>query len=603
MNHYFLRQDVWEQVTLPRIVEVIKKRKLQIGEIQVSMRCLSGEYIKNLVDLIQIISPSLKSLSINQSSEKSDVEIGSLQSIFTPNIKNVKIQIKDGRFFENPELEIIKSERISIKSNKDWKNQPVIEYLKYLEPKKAILIHISNASIEEYLEYFRALEDSDHIKRRVIKILKMNSYAETKPLVKNDQELMKDLNIFLLGHYNDSINNIAINRANAHFPQEVSEYLNSFEYTQRNKKTEEAVHKDISLEDICGIVKQNWLATYETVKISLSECSFIQSQQPQSTLLFDLLKELGSLEEGIMITSVEIEQIFSKQNVSIFVTIGLLQQTQNIKVIKFEAIKTQQKYLQLQWTHEFIEALPILDHLETLQISCRSDSYLCMRNAVQFTHHLLQLKGSRIKKLSAQFRMVTEIKKNKQDLVIYEEIKEGFAEIKMALVTHCNRLEEIFLHTFKLPQIVPMLIFLSRDSNMPNLKVINVAMSTADFVSVATSLLKVPTSKISPTLQSINIRQMPRINIGDYGKTFKALLTAVLAHLNHRITIEMQEVFGYDINDLDELSQLVTLFEPLIVINARVHQYDVLQANQQLMYTFKKVADIIELISGKHPIE
>ncbi|TNV72456.1 hypothetical protein FGO68_gene10994 [Halteria grandinella] len=226
-----------------------------------------------------------------------------------------------------------------------------------------------------------------------------------------------------------------------------------------------------------------------------------------------------------------------------------------------------------------------------------------MRNAVQFTHHFLQLKGSQIKKLSAQFRMVTEIKKNKQDLAIYEEIKEGFAEIKMALMTHCSRLEEIFLHTFKLPQIVPMLIFLSRDSNLPNLKAINVAMSTADFVSVATSLFKVPTSKISPTLQSINIRQMPKMNIGDYGKTFKALLTAVLAHLNHRITIETKEVAGYDIFDLDGLSQFVTLFEPLIVINARVHQYDVLQANEQLMYTFKKVADVIELISSKHPIE
>ncbi|TNV82103.1 hypothetical protein FGO68_gene11611 [Halteria grandinella] len=85
---------------------------------------------------------------------------------------------------------------------------------------------------------------------------------------------MRKLNIFILGHHDDSIDNAALVLAKVHFPIEAAECLNSYDYRGRNKRHNQIVvttMEDIAIKDLFDIIKQSLVAQQALNNLPLAQ--------------------------------------------------------------------------------------------------------------------------------------------------------------------------------------------------------------------------------------------------------------------------------------------------------------------------------------------
>ncbi|TNV82102.1 hypothetical protein FGO68_gene11610 [Halteria grandinella] len=214
--------------------------------------------------------------------------------------------------------------------------------------------------------------------------------------------------------------------------------------------------------------------------------------------------------------------------------------------------------------------LPYLEHIQNFLITIYSDSYSCMSAALKFTEQFLAIYGHKLKRMYLHLRMdssitIMESERQKNNRII----EQAYGDIKKVLLANCRTLEQLFLSTVDLPQILPTLVFLGLDNNLPNLKILEFPKTFDDFMPIAAALIEMPESMFSPSLQSIQVGCSYKKEIVSLGKIFKQLVTALLPHLNpgQRISIDAKD----ESFDIEDYAMLVALGEPQIVINAKCY--------------------------------
>ncbi|TNV73522.1 hypothetical protein FGO68_gene4601 [Halteria grandinella] len=598
IEYNFLLKDAWDEVTLPRIIGLILKRKLKIEEIQVTIKCLHENCIKNLELLLKIFSHTLKSFKIQQSGDERKYRVQFAPSILPPQVKRVGIKLINQKQLEI--IEPIKTDRVYF----SCENQSDSELLKNLQPKRAMLLELKKKDIEPYLKHFSSLEDYDPIKRKISKLFLIVNSTKSEELNEDQLQVMNNLNIILLDNFVGKLDQNAIKLASMHFPEDVKNYLNQFQFRSKSQAVEgiqSVENKYVELKDAWDIIIKDW-GGQDNVLISLTPKSMVNL--PNISQLSNLLNRIETLQKEGTTKQIIMDLKISEEIMRAEIKMQFQQNQFAKKSIQFEVSDMPIGENGLQCTSDFIAAFSQLESYDDLTLSAEIDSYSSLNKMIELSNKVLALKGKALQKLTVQFRFNYHIEES-EEVYDNDKIINEFDKLKN-IVSNCKNLEELSIQAYSEFDIVPTLIFLALDNNLPNLKVLTLPKTFTEFSDVSDALLTFPASKLSTSLQAIKIVNMVRPQIHSAGETYKTLVTALLPHLNSGQKIEIEPM--YDTFDIEDYDMLVGICEPHILIKGRVNiESQLLQKYKERQWTpLKKliiVADLMEKVSDLNPIE